>query len=120
MRARTGKIARLPGPIRHELNRCLHNGTLGKEFDIWLNELAEVQCVPAHCFPGRLVTEDNISAWRQGGFRDGCASTRNRAYSAILEPISRGDGVHRRPSPPPFHRATQHSTAGARPINNSP
>ena len=69
MRARIGKIARLPGAIREELNRRLHNGALGKELVLWLNVLPEVQHVLANRFSGRPVTEDNLSEWRRGGFQ---------------------------------------------------
>ena len=70
MRARTGKIARLPAPIRNELNRRLNNGALGRELVPWLNALSEVQSVLAHRFGHRPITEDNISAWRHGGFKE--------------------------------------------------
>jgi len=70
MRARTGKIARLPGALRHELNRRLHNGALGRELAPWLNALPEVQSVLATRFAGRPITEDNLSEWRRGGFQD--------------------------------------------------
>jgi hypothetical protein len=70
MRARVGKIARLPGEIRTTLNHRLHNGALGKELVAWLNALPEVQAVLAERFAGRPITEDNISAWRGGGFQD--------------------------------------------------
>jgi hypothetical protein len=70
MRARTGKIARLPAPIRNELNRRLNNGALGRELVTWLNALPEVQSVLAHRFGNRPITEDNISAWRHGGFKE--------------------------------------------------
>jgi hypothetical protein len=70
MRARVGKIARLPGGIRNELNRRLHHGALGRELAPWLNALPEVQHVLTGRFAGRPITEDNISAWRHGGFQD--------------------------------------------------
>ena len=70
MRTRTGKIARLPGAIRHELNHRLHNGALGRELVPWLNALPEVQRVLAERFASRPITEDNLSEWRQGGFQD--------------------------------------------------
>jgi hypothetical protein len=70
MRARTGKIARLPGAIRQELNRRLHDGALGRELAPWLNALPEVQSILAHRFASRPITEDNLSEWRRGGFRD--------------------------------------------------
>src|SRR5689334_9404477 len=70
MRARVGKIARLPGVVRDELNRRLHNGALGRELLPWLNTLPEVQRILAQRFASRPITEDNISAWRHGGFQD--------------------------------------------------
>jgi hypothetical protein len=70
MRARTGKIARLPAAIRQELNHRLNNGALGREIVPWLNALPEVQRVLATRFAGRPITEDNLSEWRRGGFQD--------------------------------------------------
>jgi hypothetical protein len=70
MRTRRGKIARLPGVIRNELNHRLHNGALGKELVPWLNSLPEVQPALKERFAGRAITEDNLSEWRRGGFRD--------------------------------------------------
>jgi hypothetical protein len=70
MRARTGKIARLPGAIRLELNHRLHNGSLGRELVPWLNALPEVQQVLAARFASRPITEDNLSEWRHGGYQD--------------------------------------------------
>ena len=70
MRTRTGKIARLPGAVREELNRRLHNGVLGQEIVPWLNELPDVQRVLADLFGGRPISEDNLSEWRRGGFQD--------------------------------------------------
>jgi hypothetical protein len=70
MRARIGKIARLPGNVRNELNRRLHNGAFGKDLVPWLNTLPEVTPVLAARFAGRPITEDNISEWRRGGFQD--------------------------------------------------
>jgi hypothetical protein len=70
MKTRIGKIARLPGAVREELNRRLHNGALGKELVPWLNELPDVQRVLADLFTGRPITEDNLSEWRRGGFQD--------------------------------------------------
>jgi hypothetical protein len=70
MRGRVGKIARLPGAVRHELNRRLHNGALGWELVPWLNALPEVQHVLTQRFANRPITEDNLSEWRRGGFQD--------------------------------------------------
>jgi hypothetical protein len=70
MRARVGKIARLPGTVRDELNRRLYNGALGRELAPWLNALPEMQHVLTERFGGRPITEDNLSEWRRGGLRD--------------------------------------------------
>jgi hypothetical protein len=70
MRARTGKIARLPAAIRDELNRRLHNGALGKDLVLWLNALPEAKQVLAERFASRPILEENLSQWRHGGFQD--------------------------------------------------
>jgi hypothetical protein len=70
MRARVGKIARLPEPIREELNQRLLGGALGKNMVIWLNELPEVKKVLTELFAGRIISEHNVSEWRHGGYQD--------------------------------------------------
>ena len=70
MRARTGKIARLPVAVREELNHRLENGALGRELVPWLNELPEVKQILAERFAGRPILEENLSQWRRGGFQD--------------------------------------------------
>ncbi len=67
---RNGKIAKLPGGIRDELNLRLENGEDGGLVLDWLNGLAEVQeSLQAH-FGGAPVSKQNLSEWRQGGFRE--------------------------------------------------
>jgi hypothetical protein len=70
MKSRTGKIARLPEPIREQLNQLLLDGMLGTQAVVWLNGLPEVKQVIAEHFPGRPVTEHNVSEWRHGGYQD--------------------------------------------------
>jgi len=70
VRARVGKIARLPEKIREELNRRLLDGGCGRDMPAWLNELPEVQQVLTQFFGGRPITEHNISEWRTGGYQD--------------------------------------------------
>jgi len=70
MRARTGKIARLPATVRDQLNCRLHNGALGRDLVPWLNELPEVKQILAECFAGRPILEENLSQWRRGGYQD--------------------------------------------------
>jgi hypothetical protein len=79
MRTRTGKIARLPEPIREQLNQKLLNGTLGKDTVPWLNAMPEVQAVAAQYFGGRPVSEHNVSEWRHGGYQDWLRDMETRA-----------------------------------------
>src|SRR5450432_3721255 len=67
---RTGKIARLPRPIRQELNRRLDEGEPGKKIVAWLNSRPEVQSVVAAEFNAKPIREQNISEWKKGGYRD--------------------------------------------------
>ena len=67
---RTGKIARMPRAIRGQLNERLHDGEPGQRLLEWLNALPEVQAVLAAEFDGRPVNAQNLSDWRQGGYRD--------------------------------------------------
>lgn len=69
-RSRVGKVARLPLKIRSELNRRIDNGQLGRSLADWLNGLPEVQAVLKAEFAGRAVNEQNLTEWRQGGYRD--------------------------------------------------
>ena len=70
MSARTGKIARLPKPIREQLNQRLEGGERGKTIVQWLNQLPEVQKVITEQFDARPIREQNLSEWRNGGYRD--------------------------------------------------
>jgi len=66
--ARIGKIARLPGAVRAQLNTRLQDGGEGKQIVRWLNSLPEVRKVLAKQFEGRPINEPNLTAWRQGGY----------------------------------------------------
>ena len=66
--SRTGKIARLPQPLREELNHRLENGEPGKNLADWLNTLPEVTALLATHFENRPISEQNVSDWRHGGF----------------------------------------------------
>jgi hypothetical protein len=65
-----GKIARLPGDIRRQLNHRLQNGQKAATLLNWLNPLPEVKAVLAAEFGGARVTQQNLSEWRKGGYRD--------------------------------------------------
>ena len=67
---RNGKIARLPRAVRQELNRRLDEGEQGKKLVVWLNALPEVQAIVAAEFGGKAIREQNLSEWKQGGYRD--------------------------------------------------
>ncbi|MGA3267891.1 MAG: hypothetical protein ABSE16_13835 [Verrucomicrobiota bacterium] len=58
---RNGKIARLPGVIRDELNRRLQDGEPGKNLVQWLNGLPKVKKLLADQFAGRPIARQNLS-----------------------------------------------------------
>jgi len=67
---RNGKIAKLPVDVRVELHGRMENGEDGAVLLEWLNGLPEVQeSLKAH-FGGAPVSKQNLSEWRQGGFRE--------------------------------------------------
>ena len=68
--SRTGKIARLPRDVRDELNQRLLDGESGPGLLQWLNDLPEAKAALLRDFGGRAINEQNLSDWRQGGFRD--------------------------------------------------
>src|SRR4051812_20333522 len=67
---RNGKIARVPVVVREELNQRLEDGELGERIVEWLNEVPVVQEIAAREWEGRGISEQNLSAWRSGGYRD--------------------------------------------------
>jgi hypothetical protein len=68
--ARIGKIARLPETVREQLNKRLRNGELGPQLLPWLNSLPEVQAVLTEFFGRGEISPQNLSDWRNGGYRD--------------------------------------------------
>ncbi len=67
---RTGKIARLPHHIRDQLNGRLYEGEPAKHLALWLNSLPEVQAILAAGFGAKPIRPQNLSEWKQGGYRD--------------------------------------------------
>jgi hypothetical protein len=67
---RNGKIAHLPGHVRDELNQRLENGEEGPTLLPWLNALPEVQERLKDYFDSAPISKQNLSEWRQGGFRE--------------------------------------------------
>jgi len=82
---RNGKIARLPLHVRENLNRRLQDGQQGKKLVAWLNSLPEVRSVIQAEFGGRPVREQNLSEWKQGGYRDWLALQEAREATARLD-----------------------------------
>jgi hypothetical protein len=68
--ARCGKVARLPIQIRDALNRRLENNEPAGAILPWLNSLPETKQVLAAQFQNAPITPQNLSEWRQGGFRE--------------------------------------------------
>ncbi len=73
-KSRRGKIARLPLPIREELNRKLRDNVSGSRIRAWLNGLPEAKATLATDFGGEEVTPQNLSDWRAGGYAGWLAS----------------------------------------------
>jgi hypothetical protein len=67
---RKGKIARLPRPIREQINRRLQNGEEAKQIAEWLNTLPEAIAILAAEFDGQAINDVNLSNWKLGGYRD--------------------------------------------------
>ncbi len=68
--SRVGKIARLSQYLREQLNRRIEDGEPGRQLVEWLNSCDEVRDTLAEHFDGRPITEQNLSEWKQGGFKD--------------------------------------------------
>lgn len=64
-----GKIGRLPAAIRDELNRRLFDGQPASRILPWLNGLPEVKDILQEDFEGLAVNDQNLSEWRNGGFK---------------------------------------------------
>ena len=90
---RVGKIARLPFPIREQLNQRLQNNEPGPSILLWLNGLPKVRSVLKTQFEGRPVSPANLTHWRQGGYTDWLAH--RQALAAVAESDATADGIHR-------------------------
>lgn len=69
-RTRQGKIARLPHTLREEVCRRLLDGQTSPMILEWLNHRAEAQAVWERHFEGAPATNQNLSEWRLGGYKD--------------------------------------------------
>ena len=91
-----GKIARLPGKLREEVCRRLHDGQSARKILPWLNELPEVQAVLASEFDGQPVNDTNLTTWRQSGYADWLNRAerieRTRELARYAAEVSRANG----------------------------
>ena len=81
---RTGKIARLPRAIRAELNRRLRDGVSGRQIIEWLNLLPETRAVLKRDFDSRDISDQNLSDWKLGGYREWLAQQEALGQAAEL------------------------------------
>ena len=81
---RNGKIARLPREMREQLNRRLQDGEPGNRLVEWLNGLPGTQRVLTEEFQGREISEQNLSEWKHGGYRDWLARQETLAHAREL------------------------------------
>jgi hypothetical protein len=68
--ARKGKIASLPAQIREEVNQRLYNGEQAPQILPWLNAHPDVLRVLDERWGEQPVSPQNLSEWRNGGYRD--------------------------------------------------
>src|SRR5262245_28936377 len=64
------KIGQCPRHIREELNCRMDQAQSGKRILQWLNSLPEVKAILAEKFEGKPVNKQNLSDWKQTGFRN--------------------------------------------------
>lgn len=79
--SRKGKIASLPAQIREEVNQRLHNGEQAPQILPWLNAQEAVRFVLQERWDNQDITPQNLSEWRNGGYKDWLA--RSDRVSAI-------------------------------------
>ena len=101
----TGKIARLPRELREQLNQRLEDGEPGKRLVAWLNELPAVRALLAAEFGGAAIKEQNLTNWKQGGFRDWRMEQQAEAFAQSAAAGGRltgqQDGAERQLQPTP-------------------
>ncbi len=79
--SRIGKIARLSQYMREQLNQRIEDGEPGKSLVEWLNSCRAVQVSLAEYFGGRPISAQNLSEWKQGGFKDWQRNQESRALA---------------------------------------
>lgn len=86
--ARFGKIAQLPFALREEVNRRLRDRQPGSVLLPWLNALPEARAVLDAHFAGEDITDQNLSAWRNGGFAQWLARLQRLDHTRELAKLS--------------------------------
>jgi len=82
MKTRNGKIARLPRPVREQLNERLERSESSSRLLPWLNALPETRELVQKEFAGVPISRQNLSQWRLGGFQESLASRYIRRQTA--------------------------------------
>ncbi len=67
---RNGKIAKLPRPLRDQINRALDAGQSAVSIARGLNEIPQVKAMLEAHFGGKPISQQNLSEWKAGGYRD--------------------------------------------------
>jgi hypothetical protein len=86
---RKGKIARLPHALRTEVNTRLHNGQTGPVILKWLNSQPAAKKVWAEHFAGVAASEQNLSEWRTGGYREWLSRQERTEHLKTLSQFAR-------------------------------
>jgi hypothetical protein len=79
-----GKIGRLPKCIRDMLGQRIEDGEPGKELVKWLNGNSRAQEILKEQFGGRLITEQNLSEWKQTGHPEWLRHEETRLFASKL------------------------------------
>jgi hypothetical protein len=109
---RTGKIARLPHQIRQQINTRLRDHQQAAPILKWLNALPEVKAIIKAEFDGHPITKQNLSEWRNGGFRDWLLLLEATDFFTSFDDTSSSSGAgvspaHDQPPTPPASILTQ-------------
>ncbi len=68
--ARKGKIGRMPKTVRDELNARLRDGESSATILPWLNAMPAVKAILKKRWRAEAVSDQNLSAWRNGGYKE--------------------------------------------------
>lgn len=79
-----GKIGRLPREIREQLNQRLRDGEPGPQLIQWLNSLEATQKLLAAEFNGREISDENLSEWKNWGYRHWLERQESMAHAAEM------------------------------------